>query len=371
MKLIPKLQNGNTFQRDNTRVSTPPKPLLKKKEVREIPQRATISSKPQQSEYFDKQARINAIKREAYENMEKGKYNNFWTQPYTNFSGKDAYALASNLIKESAYAGAGEALGTLLAGLKLFKRTPKKYNIAESVKLDPNTTVGAQNIALMEAQNSYTSTMFPGGRMHPDMVNRAKALGWNNPKMPREGKTGLVNKNNFNDFFGGRFSNSKKRDMFKRKVVGTTDSKGNVMISRTDPTSGITLSPQDVKDTAWHEFLHRIQFKNKWTLDKKVKGGYYKADTNNKVAEMLEPYLGDGWAGSADEVWADTHTFRMKKGIGARDLTDSEATEAMMELMPHWNPTKFTPKAFIDIPKAIKALPSVLGATLMIPRNEN
>ena len=49
MKLIPKLQNGNTFQRDNTRVSTPPKPLLKKKEVREIPQRATISSKPQQS----------------------------------------------------------------------------------------------------------------------------------------------------------------------------------------------------------------------------------------------------------------------------------------------------------------------------------
>lgn len=59
------------------------------------------------------------------------------------------------------------------------------------------------------------------------------------------------------------------------------------------------------------------------------------------------------------------------KGIGARDLTDSEATEAMMELMPHWNPTKFTPKAFIDIPKAIKALPSVLGATLMIPRNEN
>lgn len=44
MKLIPKLQNGNTFQRDNTRVSTPPKPLLKKKEVREIPQRATISS---------------------------------------------------------------------------------------------------------------------------------------------------------------------------------------------------------------------------------------------------------------------------------------------------------------------------------------
>ena len=175
MKLIPKLQNGNTFQRDNTRVSTPPKPLLKKKEVREIPQRATISSKPQQSEYFDKQARINAIKREAYENMEKGKYNNFWTQPYTNFSGKDAYALASNLIKESAYAGAGEALGTLLAGLKLFKRTPKKYNIAESVKLEPNTTVGAQNIALMEAQNSYTSTMFPGGRMHPDMVNRAKA----------------------------------------------------------------------------------------------------------------------------------------------------------------------------------------------------
>lgn len=35
MKIIPKLQQGDIIQRDNTRVSTPPKPLLKKKEVRE------------------------------------------------------------------------------------------------------------------------------------------------------------------------------------------------------------------------------------------------------------------------------------------------------------------------------------------------
>ena len=42
MKLIPKLQYVNNFQRDNTRLSTHTKPLLKKKVVREIPQRSTI-----------------------------------------------------------------------------------------------------------------------------------------------------------------------------------------------------------------------------------------------------------------------------------------------------------------------------------------
>lgn len=45
MKIIPKLQQGDIIQRDNTKVAIPPKPLLKKRETREIPQRATTTTK--------------------------------------------------------------------------------------------------------------------------------------------------------------------------------------------------------------------------------------------------------------------------------------------------------------------------------------
>ena len=230
MKLIPKLQNGNTFQRDNTRVATPPKPILKKKEVREIPQRTTISSKPQQSEYFDKQSRINATKREVSENLEKSKYNNFWTQPYSDFTGEQAYGLATNLIKESMYAGAGEALGTLLIGAmgKVANKLKKsKDNIGGMVGLDTGTTKGAQNMALSEARNSYYDAMFPNNKVHPDIAKRAKNMGWELETVPNEGKLGLVDRSDPRTFYGSRFSRAKRRQFLKRNTVANTDEAGN------------------------------------------------------------------------------------------------------------------------------------------------
>lgn len=61
------------------------------------------------------------------QNLEQLKYNNFWTQPYSNFQGKQAVDLANNLTKEATYTAAGELLlGKLAQGVN--KLIPKKTN---------------------------------------------------------------------------------------------------------------------------------------------------------------------------------------------------------------------------------------------------
>lgn len=233
MKLIKKYQAGNTVQRDATRMKAPP-PLIKKKEARSLPNNQTyLSPKPQQSEYFDKQSRINATKREVSENLEKSKYNNFWTQPYSNFTGEQAYGLATNLVKESMYAGAGEALGTLLVGAigKVATKLKKsKDSIGGMVGLDTGTTKGAQNMALSEARNEYYNVMFPNNKVHPDMVKRAKNIGWELETVPNEGKLGLVDRSDPRTFYGSRFSRAKRRQFLKRNTVANTDETGNTFV---------------------------------------------------------------------------------------------------------------------------------------------
>lgn len=77
------------------------------------------------------------------QNLEKGKYLNFWTQPYSGFSGRQAAELGNNLFKQSIYAGAGEVAGTYaLQGLgKLTKFIPKRRisNKIIETKVGPKT----------------------------------------------------------------------------------------------------------------------------------------------------------------------------------------------------------------------------------------
>lgn len=76
------------------------------------------------------------------QNLEKGKYLNFWTQPYSGFSGRQATELGNNLFKQSIYAGAGEVAGTYaLQGLsKLSKFIPKLKMVKPiETKVGPKT----------------------------------------------------------------------------------------------------------------------------------------------------------------------------------------------------------------------------------------
>ena len=110
MKIIPK-----QVKRDNTRMSNVPLPILKKKlPTQNIDNQTFLSPMPSRSAALEEQAKVNAIKNEAYNNLEKTKYANFWTAPYANFNGKTAYDLGTNLVKESIYTGTGEAMGALL-----------------------------------------------------------------------------------------------------------------------------------------------------------------------------------------------------------------------------------------------------------------
>lgn len=78
-------------------------------------------------DYQNSQQQIN-------KNLENGKYLNYWTQPYSEFSGRQAAKLGNNLFKQSLYAGAGEVAGTYaLRGLNSLAYTGLKHS-PKSVK---------------------------------------------------------------------------------------------------------------------------------------------------------------------------------------------------------------------------------------------
>lgn len=352
MKLIKKYQAGNTVQRDATRMKAPPPLIKKKEEARSLPNNQTyLSPKPQQSEYFDKQSRINATKREVSENLEKSKYNNFWTQPYSNFTGERAYGLATNLVKESMYVGAGEALGGLISsavskGLKniairkAIKEVPiEKVNnvgtkqIVQEVK---SSTKPAANFIKARDNNKLLDVMdeFAEKYSYPK-ADRSTIL--SNTKTNKQARQLIAR---HNTYLRGVSPQGYYVDDIKnvQSVLGsnTEDFLKYAATHKRTPDQGIWITPEDIKNTTWHELLHRTQFKNKLTLDKRG-SGYYEADVSNPIAKSLKPYMNNetNWHKSVDEIWADLHSYRMNKKIGARDLTDNEAMEAMAELANH------------------------------------
>lgn len=116
-KKVKRFQGGNIVQRDNTRMASKLAPKLKEESklpTQNIDNQTFLSPMPNRSAALEEQAKVNAIKNEAYNNLEKTKYANFWTAPYANFNGKTAYDLGTNLVRESTYAAAGEILLPLL-----------------------------------------------------------------------------------------------------------------------------------------------------------------------------------------------------------------------------------------------------------------
>lgn len=141
-KKVKRFQGGNIIQRDNTRMVSKPEPRLK-----EEPQLPTqiqsnqtfLSPMPNRSAALDEQAKVNAIKNEAYNNLERTKYANFWTAPYADFSGKQAFDLGTNLVKESTYTAAGEILLPLLgkAASKGINKLLPKVKRPNSISKEP------------------------------------------------------------------------------------------------------------------------------------------------------------------------------------------------------------------------------------------
>lgn len=86
----------------------------------------TVSADYRTKELRDLNYKTQKIKQETRDNLESLKYNNFWTLPYSNFSGEQAVGLGSNLAKPVVAAG-------LTAGpLK------KIYEVVNFLKANPN-----------------------------------------------------------------------------------------------------------------------------------------------------------------------------------------------------------------------------------------
>lgn len=251
-----------------------------------------------------------------------------------------------------------------------------KHNIAESINVVGDTPHSAQNKAMLEAITNYNNTMYTNGTLAEPMANRAKKLGFDTKVSRIKSKTTLIDENSSIYDFGDFIKEGRRNKLLTRRntkgIAGNTSGKGDIILFRRDP-KGVMYSPSEIAETASHESLHRIQSKTGWTLDK-PSNGYYTANENNPVAAALKPYLApDKWAQSADEVWADLHAFRMSNNIGARDLTDDEAMNAVIQLARHWDMSKFSTQAINSLKKALQALPASTGLYLgskLIPRNE-
>lgn len=275
-------------------------------------------------------------------------------------------------------------LGLAKGTKALIKYFPKglsktgKYNIMESMNVAGNTPHSAQNKAMLDAVTGYNNTMYANGTLTKPIANRAKSLGLNTKVSKVKARTTLMDENSSLYDFGDSLKESRRNKLLVRRntngIAGNTSGRqGNIALFRRDP-NGVMYSPSEIAETASHESFHRMQAKTGWTLDKSS-NGYYVADENNTIAASLKPYLApDKWAQSADEVWADLHAFRMSNNIGAKDLTDNESMEAVMQLARHWDMSKFNPQAINTLKKALQALPTSAGVylgTKLIPKNEN
>lgn len=275
----------------------------------------------------------------------------------------------------------------LMAGLgklgKFLSKTPKvirsKQAIATATNDASHNLMARQNFAFLDGMNKFDTSVYGGEVKHtlnrsgdamitinPDIKRRMAMSGLSQKPYKYIDQTGsLVNPksglvDNVNDTFHfGEPVASFNTDIAKNtsNAAGKTDYRGNITLYRGQGNK--YFSPSDIKDTAAHESLHRFQSYTGTTLDKPSKG-YYAANDANPVAKTLKPYLAeDSWAQSADEVWADLWSYRVRNNIGSRDLTDNEAMDAVMQLARHWDMSKFSSEAINKLKKALQTLPVV------------
>lgn len=330
------------------------------------------------------------------QNLEQLKYNNFWTQPYSNFQGKQAVDLANNLTKEATYTAAGELLlGKLAQGVN--KLIPKKTNRYKA-RFDENGQPIERELddKLIEEQNKAFIEGFKGIRQlwngTDDMSNiyRDKVKHYylnddikrrlNNIIEHDQGRAyrpgyidsrsnvGLIdpiNSTNNYSYLGDINKPNFKKTINDPNIAGSqfgSDTYQNLMVKRRLDNKQI-LSPKTIKEVASHETTHQMQDLYNYHLDIwDDKLETFIPNQNIPISRDLSKYLVLRGNNGADEVVANLWKFRLRHNIGTRDLTIDEANQFINEFKFHFNNTDD------NLPKLIQQL---AGLNLLISNQKD
>lgn len=298
------------------------------------------------------------------QNLEQLKYNNFWTQPYSNFQGKQAVDLANNLTKEATYTAAGELLlGKLAQGVN--KLIPKKTNRYKA-RFDENGQPIEQKLddKIKKQQDSkildsyyYVRKQWNGDKdlrltekdyrnidvikLNPDIKKRLESamvdydqqaiqylllensnIGIGNNKQ----LTSLLGKPNKERYFKYIKENPDSRGV----IYHDGDNNFDIYIRR--ELNDKLLSRRDIAGTSAHEAAHQMQKVYNISYDIPY-GKYLIANPKLEISREISKYvkIDSNWAKSINEVDADLWKFRRLHDLGARDLTTDEIKQFLNE----------------------------------------
>lgn len=298
------------------------------------------------------------------QNLEQLKYNNFWTQPYSNFQGKQAVDLANNLTKEATYTAAGELLlGKLAQGVN--KLIPKKTNrykarfdengqpieqkldnklekLRDDEVLDSYYYVreqwnGDKNLRLSEKDHRNIDII----KLNPDIKKRLESamVDYNQQEVEylllENSNIGIGNNKQLTSLLGRpnkeRYFKYIKENPDSRGVI-YHDGNNNFDIYIKKELNDKLLSRRDIAGTSAHEAAHQMQKVYNISYDI-PHGKYLIANPELKISREISKYvkIDSNWAKSINEVDADLWKFRRLHNLGARDLTTDEIKQFLNE----------------------------------------
>ena len=306
------------------------------------------------------------------QNLEQLKYNNFWTQPYSNFQGKQAVNLANNLTKEATYTAAGELLlGKLAQGVnKLIPKKTNRYKARFDENGQPieqeldNKLIEEQNKAFIEGfkeirqlwngtddmSNQFTKNGPKYYYLDENIKNRLNnIINFKDGRAYRPGyidsrsNIGLIdpidNTNNYS-YLGNINKSDFSKYLDNQQIKGAQygdDINQNIMVKRRTNSNHV-LSPKIIKESASHETTHQMQDLYNYHLDiwdDKLKT--FIPNQNIPISRNISKYLELKNNNGVDEVVANLWKFRLRHNIGTRDLTTNEANQFINEFKFHFN----------------------------------
>lgn len=300
------------------------------------------------------------------QNLEQLKYNNFWTQPYSNFQGKQAVNLANNLTKEATYITAGELLlGKLAQGVN--KLIPKKTNrykarfdengqpierqLDDKIKKQQDSKIldsyyyvrkqwnGDKDLKLSEKDYRNIDVV----KLNPDIRKRLEStmVDYNQQELeyllPGHTNIGIGTKDELTSILG-----NPRMQKFLEYIKAKPRSRGitypgkfnnfDIYLQRT--IDEIPLSSKDIDGTMAHETAHQMQKIYNISYDIS-KGDYFIADPKLEISREINKYVkidpNNTWAKSINEIDADLWKFRRLHDLDARDLITDEVKQFLNE----------------------------------------
>lgn len=298
------------------------------------------------------------------QNLEQLKHNNFWTQPYSNFQGKQAVDLANNLTKEATYTAAGEILlGKLAQGVN--KLIPKKTNRYKA-RFDENGQPIEQKLddKIKKQQDSkildsyyYVRKQWNGDKdlgltekdyrnidvikLNPDIKKRLESAMVDYTQqeveylLPGRTNIGIGTKDELTPILGNprmqKFLDYLKEKPRSRGATYPGEFNNfDIYLQRT--IDEVPLSSKDIDGTMAHETAHQMQKIYNISYDI-FKDDYFIANPKLEISRKISKYVktDSNWAKSINEVDADLWKFRRLHDLDARDLTTDEIKQFLNE----------------------------------------